>query len=91
MYYTRQVKNVSRLRATYSLDKIVEMKHHGTEQHGVIQHLVVSPIFQNHGRYFLKELNRLTGFTCLYYQLHSYEHDKEKVKVLLSHLLIHLY
>ncbi|KAJ8967027.1 hypothetical protein NQ314_003144, partial [Rhamnusium bicolor] len=54
---------VDRLQAHYDLSSVMNPKMHRTGSHGLLEALVMSPIFMAHGKYFLRELHRLSDFS----------------------------
>lgn len=65
----KQEEDVEYLKTHYELNKWFDEGHHKAGSHGVIEHLLLTPIFQRHSRFFLNELHRLSDFTILYYRL----------------------
>lgn len=65
----KEEEDVEYLKTHYELSNWFNERHHKTGSYGVIQHLVLTPIFQKHSRFFLRELHRLGDFSVLFYRL----------------------
>lgn len=65
----KEEDDVEYLKTHYELSKWFDERHHKAGSHGVIEHLVLTPIFQKHSRFFLNELHRLSDFSVLYYRV----------------------
>ncbi|XP_061597597.1 cilia- and flagella-associated protein 61 [Cololabis saira] len=72
------------LRSLYDLEWFLYWTHHGSEEHGLILHLVLVPWFQFLVRLLLKEALRLGGKSCLY--LRGYQDEQHPQNSLVSPL-----
>ncbi|KAF5281306.1 hypothetical protein FQR65_LT14767 [Abscondita terminalis] len=59
--------NFDYLKAHYILTEMLEEEHYKSASYGLLLHLVLSPIFLRHGKYFYKEIMRLGDYTALNY------------------------
>nr|CAD7435491.1 unnamed protein product [Timema monikensis] len=59
------------IRSHYRIEDYTKYKMYAHDQHGIIKHLILSPIFENDARYLLKELHRQSNLTSLYYPLYK--------------------
>ncbi|XP_063230277.1 cilia- and flagella-associated protein 61-like isoform X2 [Bacillus rossius redtenbacheri] len=75
-------EDVSYLWAHYQLERYALRKAHGPEQHGLVRHLVLSPAFNYHARFFLAEIHRQSDVTCLYAPLPHHSPSQGTVTVL---------
>lgn len=65
----KEEEDVEYLKTHYELSNWFNERHHKTGSYGVIEHLILTPIFQKRSRFFLKELHRLSDFSVLFYRL----------------------
>lgn len=63
------VQNLQYLITHYDLEDFVHPNVHSLDSHGVIENCTISPIFQRHTMYFLREIHRLSLYDILYYKL----------------------
>ncbi|ODN02858.1 Urocanate hydratase [Orchesella cincta] len=69
----------------YDLEKHTYYSAHGEETFGYVHHFILNPIFQRHGRLFLKEVMRLEDKECLFhrvYQKHAQNASTEHQSIL---------
>ncbi|CAH0549570.1 unnamed protein product [Brassicogethes aeneus] len=52
----------------YNISRWMDYRYHRTGCNGLIEYLVVTPVFHKQGRHFLSELHRLSDFSSLYYK-----------------------
>ncbi|KAJ8916545.1 hypothetical protein NQ315_000187 [Exocentrus adspersus] len=60
--------DVNFLQRNYDLASVVTMGMYKSGTHGLLETLVLSPIFEVHAKFFLRELHRLSDFSILYYK-----------------------
>lgn len=60
-------ENFEYFKSHYQTAYWIDEDHHKCDAHGFLEHLVLSPIFQRHSRFFLREILRLTDYSVLYY------------------------
>lgn len=63
----REEEDFEYLKTHYELMYWLDENHHKAGSYGLIEYLVLSPIFQRHSRFFLKEIHRLSDYSALYY------------------------
>lgn len=61
-------EDVSKMRANYRLDDMVDYEKYGSSSQAVISHWILSPIFSRWSRYILREIMRQSEKSLLYYQ-----------------------
>nr|XP_023016211.1 cilia- and flagella-associated protein 61-like [Leptinotarsa decemlineata] len=64
--------DVNYLQAHYDLHYI-DNKIHRVGSHGLIESIILSPIFQRYSQFFLREIHRLCDFSVLYYRHTPYD------------------
>lgn len=69
----KQLRNIEFLKAHYNLSNVINPNVHFSDRHGIIENALISPIFQKHANYFLREIHRLSQFDLLYYKLTPYD------------------
>lgn len=74
------------LKYHYDLSAAVNVKMHKTGKHGLLESLILSPIFEAHSKFFLRELHRLSDFSVLYYKHMTYYSSGLRDKPLLNML-----
>ncbi|XP_065899995.1 cilia- and flagella-associated protein 61-like isoform X2 [Dysidea avara] len=67
----RQEEAIQYIRAHYNIEDFVYFSCHRPEQQGHLFHLLLSPVFSSHCKYFIKEVLRHAHMTCLYYPLYQ--------------------
>lgn len=65
----KEEDDVEYLKTHYELNNWFDELHHKAGSHGLIEHLILTPIFQKHSCFFLSELHRISDFTVLYYKV----------------------
>ncbi|KAL0278426.1 UNVERIFIED_CONTAM: hypothetical protein PYX00_000254 [Menopon gallinae] len=50
----------------YHVSDLIDFDLHKTDSHAVLKHLTLSPIYQTHARFFLRDIMRMGDFTALY-------------------------
>ncbi|KAJ8956355.1 hypothetical protein NQ318_015093 [Aromia moschata] len=78
------------LQAHYEIIYCADRRLFKSGCHGLIESLVMSPIFHNHANYFLRELHRQSDFSILYYKQTPYDSShyyRERPLVNLLHTL----
>lgn len=87
----KDIINSEYFQTRYNLSKVVNPKVHFIDRHGVLENAVMSPIFQKHANYFLREIHRLSQFDILYYKLSWHDtmsaHSWRPLMTFLSNML----
>ncbi|XP_046383267.1 cilia- and flagella-associated protein 61 [Ischnura elegans] len=66
----QEEEDIAYIRSNYDIDKCMKFDLIAPEEHGQIVQMALSPIFQRHSRYVLREVLRLSGMACFYYKLY---------------------
>eukprot|EP00041_Stephanoeca_diplocostata_P000068 m.13230 g.13230 ORF g.13230 m.13230 type:complete len:1127 (+) comp10075_c0_seq1:130-3510(+) len=59
------------LRAQYNIEEFILYAQHASFEHGYIDHFILSPLFERHTKYVLREVMRLFGKSCVYSRLYT--------------------
>ena len=59
----------SRFRAHYNLEDFLLYGQHTSDEHMILHHFVVNPIFQHRNKFILREVMRQMKKACVYYRL----------------------
>ncbi|ERL89852.1 hypothetical protein D910_07211, partial [Dendroctonus ponderosae] len=65
--------NVEYIDAQYDIASWVPLSCYRSGSYGLIESLILSPIFHNSGRFFKRELHRLSDFQVLFYKQRAYD------------------
>lgn len=50
----------------YRISDLLDFDMHKIDYHAILKHLILSPIYQAHGRFFLRDIMRMADTTALY-------------------------
>ncbi|XP_076254261.1 LOW QUALITY PROTEIN: cilia- and flagella-associated protein 61-like [Rhynchophorus ferrugineus] len=65
--------NIDYIDAQYNIKRWISLKHLHSGTFGIIESLILSPIFQNSARYLMGEVHRLSDYQVLFYKHKSYD------------------
>lgn len=54
------------LAQNYYVSDLMDFSLHKIEYHAILKHLILSPIYSSHGRFFLRDIMRMADVTSLY-------------------------
>ncbi|CAI9546181.1 unnamed protein product, partial [Staurois parvus] len=65
----RNEEDIEYIRSHYNIEDFIYYNHHQRDEHGHLHHYALNPIFKHYGKYFLKEILRLSHKSSLYYPI----------------------
>lgn len=63
--------DAAQLRAQYNIEEFILYAQHASFEHGYVDHFIMSPLFERHTKYVLREVMRLFGKSCIYSRLYA--------------------
>ncbi|XP_053316609.1 cilia- and flagella-associated protein 61 [Spea bombifrons] len=66
----RNEEDIEYIRSHYNIEDFIYFNHHQRDEHGLLQHYTLSPIYKHYSKHFLKEILRLSHKSCLYYPVY---------------------
>ncbi|NWW89177.1 CFA61 protein, partial [Rhynochetos jubatus] len=66
----RDEMDVEYIQSHYNIEDFIHFNHHQQDEHGLLHHFVLNPIFHHYSKHFLKEILRLAHKSSLYYPIY---------------------
>lgn len=68
----------------YHVSDLIDFDLHKIDYHAILKHLIMSPIYHPHARFFLRDIMRMADVTSLY----RTRYEEAEVDLKISHKLI---